>query len=187
MIQAHERLIPRNSKWAGFVAEKFLKKKGVEIVFNCRIKKRTSSGIVAEDGRAFNADVVFIATGLKPSSEFIEKGSLKRCLDKRKHIVVDKCLRVAGNVFAVGDVNSISEEKTAQNAERQANIVIRNILALFEGREMKEYKAVRIPVIISLGKRKGIFEYGNFVLSGWVPALLKWAVEKREILRRRFL
>lgn len=192
LIQSHNSLIPRNELKSSKLAEEFLKNNGVEIVYNCRITKRKDGKIVSEDGKEFEGDVVFIATGLVPASEFINNGALNNCLDKRGHIVVDKCLKVVfggkklDNVFAVGDVNSISEEKTAQNAERQAKLVVGNIRALFKGRGAVEYKQMKTPLVISLGRWNGIFESKGFIFSGVVPALLKWAVEKREIWRRRY-
>lgn len=87
------------------------------------------------------------------------------------------------NIFAAGDVNSIRIEKTAQNAEIQAKIVVENILACNKNKELESYSSSVTPVVISLGKRFGIFVKKNFVLSGFFIGPLKNFVEWKEMTK----
>ena len=67
---------------------------------------------------------------------------------------------------------------------KQTNfIVAENIIALENGRELKTYNEKKTPMIISLGKYDGIFEYGKFIIAGKIPAFLKWVVERREMMK----
>ena len=44
---------------------------------------------------------------------------------------------------------------------------------------MKKYVSKKRPVIISLGKYEGILEYKKIIVTGIIPAFLKWLVELR--------
>ena len=56
-------------------------------------------------------------------------------------MAVEPTLQVKGwpNVFAVGDCNSIVEEKTVNSADMGAMLAARNIVALEAGKEVKTY------------------------------------------------
>ena len=64
------------------------------------------------------------------------------------------------NIFILGDVNNIPEEKTGQAAEKQVNLAIKNLRLLSKNKtNLYSYKAKSKPLIISLGKYNGIFIY----------------------------
>ena len=73
------------------------------------------------------------------------------------------------------------EEKTAQSAEKQAKVVVKNILALENKEKLFEYKPRSRPIVISLGPLNGLFVYKKFVYTGLVPSIMKWFIEKREM------
>ena len=108
------------------------------------------------------------------------KKNFSDVLNDENYIIVNEHMQVKGNknIFAVGDVNDCAVEKTAQNAERQAKIIVYNLRALESGGELKKYSAKKTALVISLGKYNGIFERGNFVFSGLLPAFMKWFIEK---------
>ena len=58
-------------------------------------------------------------------------------------IKVDSNLRVEGhaNIFAIGDVNNIEEEKDMFSAKHQAKVACSNLIALLTGGVLTEYKA----------------------------------------------
>ena len=109
----------------------------------------------------------------------------KKNLDNGKHIKVNSNLQLENypNIFAAGDVNNIPEEKTAQSAEKQAEIVIENIKNLELKKELIQYIPKEKPMVISLGKYNGIFEYKKIVLTGIIPAFLKGFIEKKTMAR----
>ncbi|MBR9680343.1 MAG: hypothetical protein GOU98_00795, partial [Candidatus Altiarchaeota archaeon] len=81
------------------------------------------------------------------------------------------------NIYAVGDVTNVEEPKTAQNAEKQAKIIVKSILS----KKNVKYKSKRRPMLTSLGKNKGILTYKEFTLKGKIPALLKNFVEYKTL------
>ena len=89
------------------------------------------------------------------------------------------------NIFVAGDVAGIDEEKTAQNAERQAEVVVKNICALEKENELEKYQSKKTPLIISIGKNCGIYSHGDFVFTGFIPGLMKSKIEWLEMWKKR--
>ena len=75
-------------------------------------------------------------------------------------------------------------KKTARNAKRQAEIVIKNIYALERNKKLLVYTCKKTPLVISLGKYNGIYSHGKFVFTGVIPALMKALIEKWEMWKK---
>ena len=178
LVHSHDKLMERMNKKTQRYAENFLKKGGVKILFDERVKDKRGKDFITEKGTKIKANLVFFCTGIKPNSQLIES-SFKGKLDERNNIKVNNNLQLEGfkNIFSAGDVNSIREEKTAQNAEEQAEIIVKNIYNLENKRKLEKYESKPRIMVISLGKYDGIFTYKNFSFSGLIPAFLKWFVE----------
>ena len=64
-------------------------------------------------------------------------------------------------------------------------LIYQNVCNLDRGEELEEYKSKKVPVLISLGKYRGILSRGEFVMGGFIPALMKSFVEKWEMWKKR--
>ncbi len=210
IVHAQAELLERNPSKARKYAEKFLRQRGVEIIFKERVLGVKESGIkrngqekkekrgkvepevfVTDKKRKISAEIAFFCTGIMPNSEFMKKREEdgkedigKKTVDEKGFIQVNEFLQVVStnNTFAVGDVNDIKEEKTAQSAEKQAEIVVQNLRAMVSGKEpatLKKYVVKPRPMVISLGKWKGIFVHKNVVWAGILPAVMKKIIEFR--------
>ncbi len=188
IVHAQDKLIERNPQKAVNYAEKFLKQRGVNIVYTERISSMGKSNCVfkTNKGRTIYADLAFWCTGIAPNFEFLSK-KMKTTLGDRNSVKVNNYLQLNGykNIFAAGDVTDILEEKTAQNAEKHARIVVANICALESGKDLRKYKSNVTPLVISLGKYHGILVYGKLVLTCIIPGIMKGIIEKREMMRYR--
>ncbi|MBS3074622.1 FAD-dependent oxidoreductase [Candidatus Pacearchaeota archaeon] len=184
IIQEADRLMKRNNNKSRAYAERFLKNHGVRIFYNERVVGYKNNLAVTDKKKRFRADIILLCTGIQPNSEFLKK-NFSKYLDEKEHIEVDKHLRFDNltNVFAAGDVNNIKEEKTAQAAEKQAKVVIKNILRTEKGQKLMEYNPSRKPMVISLGKWNGIFEWKNFSIGGLIPAFMRWAIQIKTMMR----
>lgn len=183
IIHSHPRLMERNTEKAGKYAERFFKRRGVDIVFDERIVGVKNGKLIAESGKKFDHELAFFTVGIKPNLEFMKKSF---SYEIKNGIKVNEYLQMFGfnNIFVAGDVSDVKEEKTAQNSEKQAMVVVKNIMALENKVALKKYDSRKRLMVISLGKFNGIIEYKNFVLGGIIPAFLKWAIEKREMIKR---
>src|SRR3989344_615569 len=137
--------------------------------------------------KIINTDLAFWCTGIKPNFEFMLK-NFKESLNLQNQVIVNEYLQVIGqkNIFAAGDLTDRKEEKTAQNAKRQARIVIKNIISLYKNKKLHSYIIKETPKIISLGKYDGIFIFKNFVFGGLIAGIMKNLVEKKEMFFYRF-
>ena len=183
VIHAAKELIPRNHPKSRAYAKRYLERRGVELVFEEFVKEVKNGVCRTKSGKSFKGDVIFLCTGIKPNSDFVPK----RMRTERGFVEVNDFLQVKGakNIFAPGDVNAIREEKTAQAAEQGAKIVAHNICALENKSTLKPYKQKKNPMVISLGKYNAIVEYKNFVYRGKIPAVMKWGIERWEMLKKR--
>lgn len=161
LIQKNERLIPRNNCKSSLKIEKYLEN-----------KVRLRFGEIFKKSQENDYDIIFFCTGIKPNSHFIKAG-----------FETDNFLRFNGkeNIFVGGDVSGIKEEKTAQNAIKQAKVIVENIYRMEKGKKLKEYKLKKRILLISLGKKRGVLEWKDFVWFGIIPARIKDFVERRHM------
>ncbi|MDP3986864.1 MAG: FAD-dependent oxidoreductase [Nanoarchaeota archaeon] len=186
ILQKGERIMERNNVKSSEFARGFLENKKVDIICGKEASEYKDGVVEIKGGERIKCGLVIVCAGISPNSAFMGKGNL----DVGGFIMVNEYLQVREeldscreNVFACGDVASISEEKTAQGAEKQADLVIRNVLALNNNKPLKKYKPKKRPMVISLGRYNGIFEWNNFVLTGIIPALMKKAIEIKTMMR----
>ena len=183
IIHSHNKIILRNNHKSSKYAQKYLEKKGVKIITKEKASTKEKDILTTNEGTKISSDIVFLCTGITPNSDFINKKA--DIINEKKQIKVNEFLQLEDykNIFAAGDVTNINEEKTAQNAEKQAGIVIKNIIRLESNKQLVKYNAKPRIMVISLGKYNGILEYKNFVLTGIIPAFLKWFVEWKTMIR----
>jgi NADH dehydrogenase FAD-containing subunit len=131
--------------------------------------------ITTEDGTELDADIWFRAFGVRPHSEYLDRGSLADNRDERGYIRVDEHLRVVGatNVFAVGDVSD-ADRDTAGAAGRQAAVVAANIRALITGEgELTTWETLPPMIAIPLGPEGGAGFLGDGIVDAATIAGLK--------------
>jgi len=193
LVHSKNKLMERNKDKTIKYAGKFLTKKGVKIIYNERVvdAKENDKIYHTDKNRKIKTDLAFLCTGIMPNFEFMNK-NFNNKLDEKNQIKVNEHLQLDGekNIFVAGDVNSTNVEKTAQNAEIQARVVIKNIFSLEKNKKLKEYNKKKTPLVISLGKWNGIFESNIFVFTGIIPGIMKSIIELREMLKlksRRYI
>ncbi|MEU1851278.1 FAD-dependent oxidoreductase [Streptomyces sp. NPDC019990] len=115
-------------------------------------------------GTVLQADLSFWATGTTPNTLWLRLSGHGDWLNGSGHVKVDRTLRVGGrpDVFAVGDVNDVTELKITPAALAQADIAAHNIRAHFHGsgkhrREPRFYRPLRrTPLIVPFGSADGM-------------------------------
>jgi len=178
LIHSKDRLIERNRVASSEYCRKFLEKRGVNIILNERGIVRKKEVLLKNSDKKIKADLIFSAVGIKPNSECAD-ANFSQDIDDIGCFRVNDFLQLSGreNIFVGGDVVGLREEKTAQAAERHAEVIVYNINAIESQRPLRKYFHKRRPLIISLGKRDGILETRNFILKGYLTSILKNFVE----------
>jgi len=73
------------------------------------------------------------------------------------------------------------EEKLAQNAEKHAYIVAKNISKLYNNLKLIPYKSKQRVMVISLGPKKSLLVRGGIMVEGRVISKIKSLVEVKKV------
>lgn len=198
LVHSHDRLLQRLPLRASNYAKNFLERYGVRVLLNTRAEQKKGGGVVLipsqektdskrvqkQDLDVLRADVVFSCVGITPHSECLKK-DFSSCITSRGHVRVNNALQCEQHIFCAGDITAIREEKTAQNAEKHADVVLHNIYALENNSHLKNYTSKTRPLVISLGKWRGILTYKNLVVTGILPGVLKELIEWKTMRKYR--
>jgi len=172
VVHSHDRLLERNPPSAARHAQRFLERHGAHVVLGEKVVDRHGDLFVTDGGREISADVAGWCTGIRRNPDFL--GGLDEVLDERNAVRVNDFLQLPGypHIYAGGDVTSIREEKTAQNAKRHARVIAKNIIQDGDGVRVA-YRPRPTPMVISLGSRRGILSWHGRSMDGRLPGLLK--------------
>jgi NADH dehydrogenase FAD-containing subunit len=186
MVHVMPRLLERNSLSVSRYALRFLEDRGVSVIFGEKVVSHHGQTFTTDAGREISADLGFWCAGIKADPSFLE-GFSEEVVGEHGYLVVDEHLRLKGypKVFVGGDLVGISEEKNAAHANTHAGVIIENIRRMQQKKSLVSYRSRHEPVDISLGSWDGIIIVPPFVLVGFIPGIVKQAVEKIAVARLR--
>ncbi len=193
LIEGGSRLVPNLDERMSEEVSQRLQGKGVKIITNCRIVKRTIDAIALSNGDILKAYTLVWTGGIKAGS-IIESSGLTT--GQMGRIIVNEFLQAEGHpfVYALGD-NALAINPTtgnpvpaaAQFALQQGRLVAGNIYADICGRDKRPYKPKVLGEIVSLGRHLAVgwlavpfFKKVRFF--GFIASLLKTAIEDKHIL-----
>lgn len=178
MVHGMDRLLERNPWGASEYARRFLAAHDVEMIFEDLVVEHRDNEYVTSGGRRVSADLAIWCAGPRPNPPRMV-GFDEQIHTERNALRVNRQLQLRGhpNIFVGGDVTSVREEKTAQNAEHHAETIARNVTCLLGGEPLQDYTLREGPLVISLGGRCGLMTYRRRYVPGMIPGLPKWAIE----------
>ena len=150
---------------AGRKAHTWLEAHDVEVRFDSFMSPGNDFGTYRDaHGNVMDADLSFWTTGTSPNTFWLRMAGHGDWLNPAGHVKVDSTLRVEGrpDVFAIGDVNDVSELKITPAALAQADIAAHNIRAHLQssGKHRKEprlYRPIqRTPIVVPFGPADGV-------------------------------
>lgn len=139
---------------------KCLMKKKINIVCNMHVEKYLKGG-----------KYLIWCTGVKPELPPIDVA----VINDTGEILVGKTLQVNNtkDVFSLGDGAATGAPKLAQAAEQQAQVVVVNVTALLEQKELVPFSFKYNGFLLSVGQFCGVGEIAGFVFSGFFAWWLK--------------
>ena len=178
VVHSKARLLERNPPRASAYAHRFLDKSGVNMVFEDRVIDNRDGAFETESGRVINADLTVWCAGVRPDPPNMA-GFSDNIFTEHMALRVENTLQLTGypHVFVGGDLTDVREEKTAQNAERHAQHITKNLLRHIAGRSLTPYRPRTGPLVVSLGPTHGLMTYRNWTLKGYLPGFMKWGIE----------
>ncbi len=154
----------------------FIKNTSVLRVYKDTIK--TSSGSI-------NYSFLFWSAGVKTNDFVLNCRNF--IFSNRNKVEDDENIEAEDNkdIYVIGDNAETKFSGLAQIAERDGNFLAKFLISKYvdknkvRGRNVLEYKP-RLPVyVIPVGKNFGVLYFKNFVISGFIPWVLRYLVDAR--------
>lgn len=173
MIEAGPHIAPEfDPKLAEYSAD-VLKRRGVRIRTDTRVKSIRSDSIELPDSETVAARTIIVATGVVPSP-LVAELPVER--DKKGRVQTDSAMRVSGrpNIWALGDCAVIPDPSgkpyppLAQHALREAKQLAENITAALRGGEPQPFVYSSKGTLAALGHFKGAGKVYGINIHGFV-------------------
>ncbi|ETW87003.1 hypothetical protein HETIRDRAFT_30822 [Heterobasidion irregulare TC 32-1] len=172
--------------------EKDITVRGVKVVYNDFVDNFEPEGpITTRGGKTLEGDLVVIARGNRPATEFVSSlGS--GVLNERGQIKVQPTLQLQShpNIFAAGDAIDWDEQKQVAKYPAHGDVIIKNVLAVLEKRtSTAQYKGGPELIIVTNGKNAGVAYLGflwGIVLGNWFAKMLKSKTLMVDMVRKSY-
>lgn len=182
LIEAMGRIMPEVRENTAEWVMKNLTDRGVTIHLNTQLTSAVDKKIELSTGETFESDLIVWTAGVMPLPFLANKTDLPT--GPRGHVLARTDLRVEGEngivegAWAAGDTSAVPDiSKTpgpggfcvpnAQHAVRQAKLLAKNIVADLRGEGLNEYNHSNLGAVAGLGINHGVFQSGNFAISGY--------------------
>jgi NADH dehydrogenase len=175
IVQAGDRILPEMSETLANFAQRILRKRGIEIILNDRLKAATSERAILQSGIEIPCKTL-ISTVPSALPSVIQKID---CPKEHGRLLVNTGLELKdyeGNVWALGDcacIKTVAGTKvpaTAQHAIREATTAAINIAAAVHGGKRAEFGFEGLGTLGSLGHGAAVAQIFGVRVSG----LLAW-------------
>lgn len=173
LIQGSDRLLDAMSLKSSKKSEDFLIKLGVNVWKGIYVKDYDGLNVITNTDQTFKASTVIWAAGV--TGDTIDGLQEEAIVQRGSRFKVDTFNRVNGyeNIFAIGDVASMSSEKyehghpmMAQPAIQQGRLLAKNILALQKGKELKPFTYNDKGSMATIGRNKAVVDLPSFKFQG---------------------
>jgi len=180
IVQAGDRILPEMSEVLAISAQRILRKRGVEIILNDRLKAATSERAILQSGTEIPCKTLIstVPSALPPVVQKLD------CPKEHGKLLVNAGLELKdyeGKVWALGDcayMTTIAGTKvppTAQHAIREATIAAINIAAALHGGKRAEFGFEGLGTLGSLGYGAAVAQICGVKVSGFLAwCLWRW-------------
>ncbi len=161
-----------------------LTRRGIHLHENTRIEKIDNSGVHLKDGSTESADLIFMATGVKPSPIFAESNM---AVGPEGGLAVNQYLQSTEweNIFGGGDCIYFTPQpldKVGVYAVRENPILFANLTAALNGDELTPFDpGGSYLLIFNLGGGKGVLHKSGITISGKIAFRIKDYIDVRFI------
>lgn len=178
LIESNNRVLPTLPPKVSARAEARLRKMGVNIFVNRTLAQQEVEEVILKD-MSVNSHTVIWTAGTRINSAFSTIPGAT--LDERKRIVVSPTLSLPNDnhVFVIGDGAATLYSGLAQTAIDHGIFVADTIQRLIHGKTPRSYKPKRPSFVVPIGNNWALFNRGNFMMTGFIPWVLRSAVDFR--------
>jgi NADH dehydrogenase len=178
LIEGGATLLPGLPARMGSYAEKFLRRRGVDVMTGNGVRGADDDGIELANGRRIETHTIVWSAGVKPR---LLPGSEALPRAKNGAILANADLSVSGfpGIWTCGDCAAIPDgtgkyyPPTAQHAIREAPLLADNLVATMRGKPTRAFHYTSLGMMASLGARKAVAQLpGDRVLTGFLAWFL---------------
>ncbi len=178
LLEAAPHILGLANEKARRYAERSMEEMGIRLHKDTAVGRVTGSTIECSRSRSYPYDLCIWVAGIKPNKVVEDISSLICGIDKTN---VDLSMRSIKDehIFGAGDnVVCSGIPRTAHHAIMEGRIAAENILRAICGKELRARRVYVSPLLVSLGKKKGMFVYKDFCMTGrfalWTKRLVEW-------------
>lgn len=178
LIESNNRVLPTLPPKVSARAEARLRKMGVNIFVNRTLAQQEVEEVILKD-MSVNSHTVIWTAGTRINTTFTTIPGVT--FDERKRVVVSPTLSLPhdNHVFVIGDGAATPYSGLAQTAIEHGAYVGDTIQRLINGKSPRIYKPTRPSFVVPIGTNWALFNRGNFVMTGFIPWILRSAIDFR--------
>lgn len=172
LYEAAPKLLANMSEQASEKSFQYLKKLGIDVHLNSKVKSYDSKTIFLEDGNQFHTDTVLWTAGVKGN---IINGSPKELIVPGNRLAVNEFNQVKGfdNVYAIGDIAAfITPDQPkglpmlAPVAVQQGEKLANNFVRQAKGKPMQAFSFNNQGVMATIGRNKAVVDLPKIKFQG---------------------
>lgn len=188
LLTAADRLLTDFPPKASRRMAEWCEKHHVAMATGHRVERVDAEGLVLVDGTLLMADIVVLATGVRPPDVLRGSGFT---VDAKGALVVNPGLQSVSHpeVFGGGDCIAFDPNPlpaVGVHAVKQAPVLFRNLLAATGACTKRVFRPQRrYMLILNMGQGNGLLTRGAFMASGRLPFRLKTWLDCRFMRRNR--
>ena len=176
LLEGAPRVLNMMSEKSSMKAQRFLEKLGVNVITNTLATGCDDKCVLTNDGKKICTSLIIWTAGIKGIRL---DGLTPEVYNKSNRIIVDRNCRVKGysNIFALGDITFLTEEKypsgypqVAQVAIQQAKLLAGNLLREQKNKPLLEFRYKDLGTMATVGRNLAVVElpYIHFQgIFGW--------------------
>lgn len=170
LIEALDRVLSNMSQKSSDKARNFLENMGVEVLTNTKATGCDEKTVFLDSGKSVKTSMIIWTAGITGNKV---EGLSGASFSRGNRIKVDRYNKVDGytNIFALGDISLMCEEKypnghpqVAQVAIQQAQLLAANFTRMKKGIPLKEFKYRDLGTMATVGRNLAVVEltYASF-------------------------
>ena len=179
LVEANPHLLHGMSEKSAAKAEKYLKELGISVLLDHKVTGYDGKEITLENGKVLETETLIWAAGVKGQ---MPEGIAENAIARGNRLSVNRYNQVEGveAVYAIGDIAFMSTGKyphghpqVAQVALQQAIRLSENLLALKNGKALKEFEYHDKGSMATIGRNRAVVDLPKFSFGGFF-AWLVW-------------
>ena len=179
LIEAVDRVLSSMSQKSSDKARSFLEKMGVQVLTNTKATDCDEKTVFIDSGKSISTGMIIWTAGITGNKT---EGLNPDCFSRGGRIKVDRYNKVSGysNVFALGDISLMTEEKypqghpqVAQVAIQQAELLAGNFIRMKKNEPIKKFKYRDLGTMATVGRHLAVVELPSVRFHG-VSAWFVW-------------